>query len=867
MGEGWFGILQKSADVDKTTPVDQDILIRDESINQWVPGQLSTIGDARYLLLDQNTPQTVINGTPIFNLGLTSNGTINILGSSHFGLGETSATDIFHTRKMEALTACWRYLAAWGNLTTEASFTGGTPITFNMSATTTYLYFGSETTFSELYFDLKAVATATPTLEWQYWNGSTWTTFTPSADTTTSLTVYNGLVTLGTLATWTSATITETAATGYATAPDQTSRYWVRLRRSAGTASTPTIYSIIPSSKYALAIYGNKNDVSTLLNIDPTGYLTIGDGVNKWFNNKSYAQAYLDYLYIGNITGYLSGETAGTVTTNGTAYANAINDGAGGGVPFMFGVQGTDIKTIFLSVASNTGAGANAWAQSQWNANVTSASSYYDSKYPGVQMLLGLGSNYGTNGSVSWYYHPKDPNFANVYNIAAISSTGMVIDHQLGAYFPRTAAARLDIFCEEATKVGMYIRAFTAQSADTIRIYDASDGTGTTYSTKFNALGRLGVGRGTTALGAMIETQSTGTTNEIANMINYGSAYWAGFSNRTSGTTAYSTELSSYVTFERSRGTTASPSAMLSGDRMGAVIFGGWLNAAWNRQSARIYGEATEAWVYSNPNYSMGTKLVFTTTPNGATASATKDVVRLTIDNDGTIFNSADSQKTMWGTGKDMSVYYDGTDGNIKTDEVAASDLNIVTGAAKTLELQTGVYEDLQFAISAAKVPAANYPDWETFTTNTSEYSFAVNDYIDCQANEVPHSWQEGTAGDFHLHLALKAAQNDGANRFAKFTIYTALSDPSQAGTKVWTELSANTAEATIANGTAALTGLYLDMGDITLTGYKIGTQIRVRIKRIAATGGTDYTGQIFITQCGIHLKRDTLGSRAEISK
>jgi hypothetical protein len=56
---GWFSILQAPSDVSKTTPVDEDILIRDESINQWVPGQIGTVGDTRYLKLDQTTPQTI----------------------------------------------------------------------------------------------------------------------------------------------------------------------------------------------------------------------------------------------------------------------------------------------------------------------------------------------------------------------------------------------------------------------------------------------------------------------------------------------------------------------------------------------------------------------------------------------------------------------------------------------------------------------------------------------------------------------------------------------------------------------------------------------------------------------------------------
>jgi len=44
------------------------------------------------------------------------------------------------------------------------------------------------------------------------------------------------------------------------------------------------------------------------------------------------------------------------------------------------------------------------------------------------------------------------------------------------------------------------------------------------------------------------------------------------------------------------------------------------------------------------------------------------------------VFGSADSDKTYWGAGSDMSIYYDGTDANIKTNEVAASDLKITTG-------------------------------------------------------------------------------------------------------------------------------------------------------------------------------------------
>lgn len=171
-------------------------------------------------------------------------------------------------------------------------------------------------------------------------------------------------------------------------------------------------------------------------------------------------------------------------------------------------------------------------------------------------------------------------------------------------------------------------------------------------------------------------------------------------------------------------------------------------------------------------------------------------------------------------------------------------------------------FDDLQFAISNGKVPAVNYPTWETFTANTSEYSFAVNDHIDLQCNEVFHRWKEGSTVEFHLHATTKTANSTGSNRYVKFTLYIAYADTSE----VWTETSLPI-ELTIPTGTAAMTHFIVDLGDVAFTNQKIGCQVKLRIKRIAATGGTEYGSNIFITQVGSHLQQDTLGSRTEYLK
>lgn len=171
-------------------------------------------------------------------------------------------------------------------------------------------------------------------------------------------------------------------------------------------------------------------------------------------------------------------------------------------------------------------------------------------------------------------------------------------------------------------------------------------------------------------------------------------------------------------------------------------------------------------------------------------------------------------------------------------------------------------WDDIQFQISSGRVSAANFPDWATFTTNTSEYAFDVNDFIDLGAVEMLHWWKEGTVIHPHLHLTLRAANSSGANRFAKFSVVLAYA---KADT-VWTQATIG-GELTIPTGTAELTNMKLTLDTIDFAGLTINTQVKARITRVAATGGTEYADHIFITQLGIHAEKDTVGSRNVTTK
>lgn len=212
------------------------------------------------------------------------------------------------------------------------------------------------------------------------------------------------------------------------------------------------------------------------------------------------------------------------------------------------------------------------------------------------------------------------------------------------------------------------------------------------------------------------------------------------------------------------------------------------------------------------------------------------------------------------GVDSDLQITHNGTIGTIKnynSNYYTGADLHIDCGADKTVVLDETVWNDIQFQISSGRVSVANFPDWDAFTANTYEYKFAVNDYIDLGANEMMHDWKEGTAVYPHLHLTLDGANSSGSSQYVKFTLYFAYADANE----VWTETSVNIEEE-IPTGTADMTHILANGVSVALTNNKIGSQVKIRIKRISATSGTEYPNHIFVTQCGMHYEVDTIGSR-----
>jgi len=244
-------------------------------------------------------------------------------------------------------------------------------------------------------------------------------------------------------------------------------------------------------------------------------------------------------------------------------------------------------------------------------------------------------------------------------------------------------------------------------------------------------------------------------------------------------------------------------------------------------------------------------------------SSLTNEVMRLVAA--GHLKLVKDNSKMYWGAGDDASAYYDGTDFNIKTDEVAASDLLIDCGTEKTIELIEPVYEDLQVSISNVRVPASNAPTERLYNHGIGGgvtfpvLGFAVGDYFyfDLQTS---HSMKLSTILDNHFHYM---TPTDGTGDRFKFQL-DLIAAPIDGNWAVPTG-SPFTTEVTMA---ADLSNSHKieEIADIPAVNTTVSTLYKCKFTRIAASAD-EYAGEVYIEFNDSHYQKNTMGSRVEDSK
>jgi hypothetical protein len=217
-----------------------------------------------------------------------------------------------------------------------------------------------------------------------------------------------------------------------------------------------------------------------------------------------------------------------------------------------------------------------------------------------------------------------------------------------------------------------------------------------------------------------------------------------------------------------------------------------------------------------------------------------------------------DSKALQLGGGQDMDIGYDGTDGYLRTDLVAPSDLNVDCGAQKTIELQTVVYDDFVVPVSAIRLGGGNpadeiaYKDGMviSFDDAADEYAYFVI--------QLPHRYKEGTDINLHLHWTPKVSGAGAGVENVKWDLTYSACSP----TESWPASSAGTATVDVQNDSAD-DHLVDDVATLTGAGFKISEVIICSLKRDTAVAN-NYGDEAYVVSIDVHYQVNTLGSRQE---
>lgn len=186
----------------------------------------------------------------------------------------------------------------------------------------------------------------------------------------------------------------------------------------------------------------------------------------------------------------------------------------------------------------------------------------------------------------------------------------------------------------------------------------------------------------------------------------------------------------------------------------------------------------------------------------------------------------------------------------VKTNSAAAADLKVTTGAAKTLVLDTPIYDDIIISASSLR-GGTTAPAFIEFISPIWALAF-----VDTQTDtvygsfELPHSYKEGTALEVHLHWS--PSNNDTGECGWKFEYAIA-----GMGTEAFTKKTALILSQP-ASG-IPFDHMYASLGEIAAAGRKIGDVIAFELSRPTGDG---FTGSAFLHSIGVHYQVDTLGSR-----
>jgi len=161
---------------------------------------------------------------------------------------------------------------------------------------------------------------------------------------------------------------------------------------------------------------------------------------------------------------------------------------------------------------------------------------------------------------------------------------------------------------------------------------------------------------------------------------------------------------------------------------------------------------------------------------------------------------------------------------------------------------------DLDFPISL-RTTGSNRPTIATLVGNIEAPRFAVDDYVNIEGQELPHSWKRDSTIEWHIHYHTNGSDVD--DRYVRFEVEVAIATNFGA---ISTPVTIDSGDILVPGGTADRTMRVFGIGT-TSPGDVFAPHIFARLKRVAATG-TAPSGDPFVNMLQAHYENNALGSR-----
>jgi hypothetical protein len=170
------------------------------------------------------------------------------------------------------------------------------------------------------------------------------------------------------------------------------------------------------------------------------------------------------------------------------------------------------------------------------------------------------------------------------------------------------------------------------------------------------------------------------------------------------------------------------------------------------------------------------------------------------------------------------------------------------------------VWQDVDFPI-IIRTTGANIPTLVALQGNVLAPQWAVNDFSNCEGQELIHGWKEGSPIYWHVHLITNGA--DTTIRYLRWEIEWVWAN---LGAQLSSTITTDSGDIAIPANTPTKTHILQSISSYTLVGGHIGGHIYARLRRIASTGAAP-TNNPWCSMLQIHLEIDTIGSRTIANK